>query len=132
MIQFYKKRDFGAFISDSFNFFKLYGKNYFKSYLLINGLLLILMVGVAIFGYRELFSRLVTSNMDGDSGYFEQYFSDNGGMLIFVGMLTLLLFMILAIVSYLYPVFYMKRIVQGAENIKTDEILGDFKIFSIP
>lgn len=127
MIQFYKKRDFGAFISDSFNFFKLYGKNYFKSYLLINGLLLILMVGVAIFGYRELFSSLVTSNMDGDSGYFEQYFSDNGGMLIVVGMLTLLLFMILAIVSYLYPVFYMKRIVQGAENIKTDEILGDFK-----
>ncbi|WP_185288858.1 DUF4013 domain-containing protein [Chryseobacterium lactis] len=127
MIQFYKKRDFGAFISDSFNFFKLYGKNYFKSYLLINGLLLILMVGVAIFGYRELFSRLVTSNMDGDSGYFEQYFSDNGGMLIVVGMLTLLLFMILAIVSYLYPVFYMKRIVQGAENIKTDEILADFK-----
>lgn len=127
MIQFYKKRDFGTFISDSFNFFKLYGKNYFKSYLLINGLLLILMVGVIIFGYRELFTRVLGSNMDGDSGYFEQYFSDNGGMLIVVGMLTLLLFMILAIISYLYPVFYMKRIVQGAENIKTDEILGDFK-----
>jgi hypothetical protein len=48
-------------------------------------------------------------------------------MLIVVGMLTLLLFMILAIVNYLYPVFYLKRIAQGAENIKTDEILGDFK-----
>jgi hypothetical protein len=35
--------------------------------------------------------------------------------------------MILAIVNYLYPVFYLKRIAQGAENIKTDEILGDFK-----
>jgi hypothetical protein len=48
-------------------------------------------------------------------------------MLIVVGMLTLLLFMILAIVNYLYPVFYLKRIAHGAENIKTDEILGDFK-----
>ncbi|HCM35384.1 DUF4013 domain-containing protein [Chryseobacterium sp.] len=127
MIQFYKKRDFGAFISDSFNFFKVYGKNYFKNYLLINGLLLILMVTVFIFGYRELFSQIFGSNLDGGSYYFEQYFSNNAGMLIGVGILTFLLCMILAIVNYLYPVFYLKRIAQGAEKIKTDEILDDFK-----
>lgn len=127
MIQFYKKRDFGTFIGDSFNFFKLYGKNYFKSYLLINGLLLILMVGVVIFGYKEFFSQIFGSNLRGETYYFEQYFSDNAGMLIAVGLLTLLLFMVLAIVSYLYPVFYIKRIAQGADKIKTDDILGDFK-----
>ncbi|WP_313093155.1 DUF4013 domain-containing protein [Chryseobacterium flavum] len=127
MIQFYKKRDFGTFISDSFNFFKLYGKNYFKNYLLINGLLLILMVVVVIFGYKELFSQLFGSNLGGETYYFEQYFSDNAGMLITVGIITFLLFMILAIVNYLYPVFYLKRIAQGTEKIKTDEILGDFK-----
>ncbi len=127
MIQFYKKRDFGTFISDSFNFFKLYGKNYFKSYLLINGLLLILMVVVLIFGYRELFSQIFGSNMNGDTYYFERYFSENAGMLIAVALLTVLIFMILAIVSYLFPVFYLKRIAQGANTIKTDEIVGDFK-----
>ncbi|AYZ10445.1 DUF4013 domain-containing protein [Chryseobacterium arthrosphaerae] len=127
MIQFYKKRDFGTFISDSFNFFKLYGKNYFKSYLLINGLLLILMVVVLIFGYRELFSQIFGSNMNGDTYYFERYFSENAGMLIAVALLTFLIFMILAIVSYLFPVFYIKRIAQGANTIKTDEIVGDFK-----
>lgn len=127
MIQFYKKRDFGTFISDSFNFFKLYGKNYFKNYILINGLLLILMVTVFIFGYRELFSQIFGSNLGGDTYYFERYFSENSGMLIGVGVLTFLLFMMLAIVNYLYPVFYLKRIANGAKNIKTDEILGDFK-----
>ncbi|MGU3374032.1 DUF4013 domain-containing protein [Chryseobacterium sp. M5A1_1a] len=127
MIQFYKKRDFGVFISDSFNFFKLYGKNYFKNYLLINGLLLILMITVFIFGYRELFSQLFESNLDGDSYYFERYFSNNAGMLIGAGILTFLLCMVLAIVNYLYPVFYLKRVAQGAEKIKTDEILDDFK-----
>lgn len=127
MIQFYKKRDFGTFISDSFNFFKLYGKNYFKSYLLINGLLLILMVVVLIFGYRELFSQIFGSNMNGDTYYFERYFSENAGMLIAVALLTFLIFMILAIVSYLFPVFYIKRIAHGANTIKTDEIVGDFK-----
>ena len=34
MMEFYKKRDFGTFISDSFNFFKVYGKNYLKNYIL--------------------------------------------------------------------------------------------------
>ncbi|PKF75570.1 DUF4013 domain-containing protein [Chryseobacterium sp. PMSZPI] len=127
MIQFYKKRDFGTFISDSFNFFKLYGKNYFKNYILINGLLLILMVAVLFFGYREFFSQLFGSNLGGETYYFEQYFSDNAGMLIVVGLLTFLLFVVLAIINYLYPVFYLKRIAQGAEKVKTDEILGDFK-----
>ncbi|OCA78115.1 DUF4013 domain-containing protein [Chryseobacterium contaminans] len=127
MIQFYKKRDFGTFISDSFNFFKLYGKNYFKNYILINGLLLILMVTVFIFGYKELFSQIFGSNLGGDTYYFERYFSENSGMLIGVGVVIFLLFMILAIINYLYPVFYLKRIANGAKNIKTDEILSDFK-----
>ncbi|REC49148.1 DUF4013 domain-containing protein [Chryseobacterium pennipullorum] len=127
MMQFYKKRDFGTFISDSLSFFKLYGKNYFKNYILINGLLLILMVTVLIFGYREIFSQLFGSNLGGDTYYFERYFSDNAGMLITVGIIIFFLCMVLAIVNYLYPVFYLKRIAQGEENIKTDEILGDFK-----
>lgn len=127
MMQFYKKREFGAFISDSFNFFKLYGKNYFKNYILINGLLLILTIVIAIFGFREIFGQLIGSNTSGETYYFERYFSDNAGMLIVTGILMFLLFVILAIVNYLYPVFYMKRIAQGAQKIKMDEILGDFK-----
>ncbi|MGK6342063.1 DUF4013 domain-containing protein [Chryseobacterium sp. DT-3] len=127
MMQFYKKREFGAFISDSFNFFKLYGKNYFKNYILINGLLLILMVAVVIFGFREIFGQLVGSNINGESYYFERYFSENAGMLIVAGILVFILFVLLGIVNYLYPVFYLKRITEGAQKIKTDEILGDFK-----
>lgn len=126
-MQFYKKRDFGTFISDCFNFFKLYGKNYFKNYILLNGLLLILMVTIFIFGYKELFSQLFGSNMSGNSYYFQQYFEDNVGMLIVVGLLTFLLFLILMIVNYLYPVFYMKRLARGEEKIRTDDILSDFK-----
>ncbi|MFP3599462.1 DUF4013 domain-containing protein [Chryseobacterium sp. SIMBA_029] len=127
MMQFYKKREFGTFISDSFNFFKIYGKNYFKNYLLINGLLIILMIAVVIFGFREIFGQLAGSNLSGESYYFERYFSDNAGMLAIVGGLIFVLFAVLMIVNYLYPVFYLKRIAQGAEKVKTDEILGDFK-----
>lgn len=126
-MQFYKKRDFGTLISDSFNFFKLHGKNYFRNYILINGLLLILMVVVCIFGYRELFSQAFGSNMSGQSYYFERYFQDNMGMFIGVGIVMFLLFVLLMIINYLYPVFYLKRLAQGEVKIKTDDILNDFK-----
>ncbi|WP_080777822.1 DUF4013 domain-containing protein [Chryseobacterium phocaeense] len=127
MMQFYKKREFGAFITDSFNFFKLYGKNYFKNYILINGLLLILTTAVVIFGFREIFGQLIGGNTGGETYYFERYFSENSGMLTVAGILVFILFMLLIIANYLYPVFYMKRIAEGAQKIKTDEILSDFK-----
>jgi len=127
MMQFYKKRDFGTFISDSFSFFKLYGKNYFKNYILLNGLLLILMVVVFIFGFKELFGQILGSNISGESYYFEDYFQNNFGMFFATGIITFVLFMILMIVNYLYPVFYLKRLAAGENKIRTDDILGDFK-----
>lgn len=127
MMQFYKKRDFGTFISDTFNFFKLYGKNYFKNYFLINGLLLILLVIVTVFGFRNLFGQLMSSNLEGQSYYFEQYFQDNLGMLIITGILIFVLYSALMVINFLYPVFYVKRVSEGQAHIKTDEILGDFK-----
>ncbi len=126
-MQFYKKRDFGAFITDSFTFFKLYGKNYFKNYILLNGLLLILMVAIFIFGYRELIMQIFGSNMSGESYYFESYFEDNIGMFVVIGLITFLLFLLMMIVNYLFPVFYLKRLAEGETKIRTDDILGDFK-----
>jgi len=127
MMQFYKKRDFGSFISDSFSFFKIYGKNYFKNYILLNGLLMILMVTVFIFGFKELFGQVLGSNMSGETYYFEKYFEENLGMFFTVGIITFVLFMILMIINYLYPVFYLKRLAAGEVKIKADDILGDFK-----
>lgn len=127
MMQFYKNRDFGTFISDSFGFFRLYGKNYFKNYILLNGLLLILMVVVVIFGYRELLMQIFGSNMSGNSSYLENYFEDNLGMFIVVGLLTFVLFVVLMIVNYLYPVFYLRRLAAGETKISMDDILTDFK-----
>lgn len=127
MMQFYKKRDFGTFISDTFNFFKLYGKNFFKSYFLINGLLLILLVAVGVFGFRNFFGQLMNSNLSGQSYYLEQYFEENLGMLIITGILIFLLYSALTVINFLFPVFYAKRVSEGNTKIKTDEIVGDFK-----
>lgn len=126
-MQLYKKRDFGTFISDSFAFFKIHGKNYFKNFILLNGLLLILMVVVIVLGFREFFGVLFGSNMSGESYYFEQYFTDNLGLFIISGILLFILYTALMTINFFFPVFYMKRIAEGAKEIKTDDILSDFK-----
>ncbi|WP_294202429.1 DUF4013 domain-containing protein [uncultured Chryseobacterium sp.] len=126
-MQFYKKRDFGTFISDSFTFFKLYGKNYFKNFILLNGLLLILMVIVIVLGFREFFGVLFGSNLSGQSYFLEQYFSDNLGMFVMLGIFLFILSTALMTINLLFPVFYMKRIAEGKTNIKADDILSDFK-----
>lgn len=56
-MQFYKKRDFGALVSDTLNFFKLYGKNYFKNYLTLNGGIIILLVVVIVIGFGDFFKQ---------------------------------------------------------------------------
>ena len=128
MFEFYKRRDFGGLISDSFTFFKIYGKNYFKNYFLINGLILILMMVLAVVGYREFFSQMFGSNMEGQSRYFEEYFEENIGTLILITSLIFILFLAAAIINYCFPVLYMKRASEtGSTDIKTDEILNDLK-----
>lgn len=129
-MQFYKKRDFGSFISDTFAFFKLYGKNYFKNFILLNGLLLILTVVVMVVGFREFFGAIFGSNMSGQSYYFEQYFQDNLGLIIIAGIVLFVLSTALMTVNLLFPVFYMKRIAEGQKEIKTDDIISDFKVNS--
>ncbi|GAA4157725.1 hypothetical protein GCM10022217_18070 [Chryseobacterium ginsenosidimutans] len=126
-MQFYKKRDFGTFISDSFAFFKLYGKNYFKNFILLNGLLLILMVVVIVLGFREFFGMILGSNINGQSYYFEQFFTDNLELLIISGILLFIISTALMTINFLFPVFYMKRIAEGNKEVKTDDILSDFK-----
>ena len=127
-MQFYQKRDFGSLISDTFTFFKENGKNYFKNYILINGLLLILLVVLVVIGYRELFSQLLGSNTQGQNYFFEAYFQENKWMLILVTMAVFIIFLAVSMISYTYPILYMKRLSEtGNKNITTDEILSDLK-----
>jgi putative membrane protein len=57
---FYKKRDFGMLISDTFVFFRKYAKNFFSNYLLINGALFILIGVIAAFMF--IFYGVYSSN----------------------------------------------------------------------
>lgn len=128
MFEFYKRRDFGSLVSDTFQFFKVYGKNYFKNYFLLNGIWIILFVGVVAIGYRQFFMQLFQGNMDGETYLFEEYFQNNLLTLILIIVAFFILVLIITLVSYTYPVFYLKRVSEsGKTGIRSDEILADMK-----
>lgn len=124
----YKKRNFSALLNDTFLFFKKNGKNYFKNYLILNGLVLIAMVVLFVLGYKNFLSVFFEGNLNGQEAYFENYFSENLFQVIVIGIMVVLLFFTMLIFNYLYPIFYMKRLAEtGDRKIKLDHILGDIK-----
>lgn len=128
MMQFHKQRDFGSFISDTFNFFKIYGKNYFKNYFIVNGLVMIIMIVVILLFYRNIFGQILGSNLRGESYYFERYFQENAPMLIISGIVVFVLLLIGMLISYSFPVLYLRRISnQPDQNVTSDHIFGDLK-----
>lgn len=128
MMQFYTKRDFGAFISDTFNFFKIYGKNYIKNYFLLNGIFLLLMLVVIGVGFGQFFTQLFGSNVSGQSYYFEQYFQENEALLIITVIAVMIVAMAISVIAYSFPVFYMKLASEtGRTNFKSDELLAELK-----
>jgi len=127
-MQLYQPRKFGNLISDTFTFFKEYGKNYFKNYLALNGILMLLFVVIFIFGYREFFLQMMNSNAGGDTYFFQTYFQDNTGLLILGMTVFFILIMAMSIIMYTFPVLYMKRLAEkGNKNIRPDELLSDLK-----
>lgn len=127
-MQLYKIRDFGALISDTFTFFKENGKNYFKNYILLNGTLLILLVVLYIVGYKSIFAQAFSSNLNGNSFYYEQYFQENPVVFVILGIAFLFLCVASMILVYSYPVFYLKRYAEtGDRKISMNDIMDDLK-----
>jgi len=127
-MEFYKKRDFGSLIGDSLNFFKIYGKNYFKNYLALNGAVVILFVIVVVIGYGDIIKQMMGGNVNGDAYLFERYFSQNSTMLMITSLGVLVLLVLLSVISYSFPVLYLKRLSEtGNQHITASEMISDIK-----
>ena len=116
MFQLYKKRDFSALVGDTFGFFKLEGKNYFKNYFIINGSLLLLLV-VIIYFFTNIFIQGALSNIgtQNEQNFYDEMYS-NIGLFIGLGVLMLLLILIISMLNYSFPVAYLKLMEQNKER----------------
>lgn len=121
------KRDFSAFVGDTFTFFKIEGKNYFKNYFIINGGLLLLLLVLLYFFIRFFYDGFYTSIATIDnSNPFAELFYTNQPLFIGLTCLFVVLIILVSIINYLYPVVYLHLLVQKTE-ITTQILLTEIK-----
>ncbi len=110
--QLYKKRDFSAYITDTFQFIKLFGKNYFLNYIVINGALLLVVAVIYYFFYKDWIGNINNVNA------LETWFYDENIMLFFlyfiIGFLVLITYYVF---STAFPMVYL-HFIDSSENDK--------------
>ncbi len=127
-MQFYKKRDFAELMGDTFTFFKKFGKNYFKNFFLVNGILMLILIVIMLLFYRNIMGQILGGNLQGETFLFEEYFQDNPVLLVISAVAVVLLVVAGMLVNYSFPVLYIRRLARtGNSNIKPDQIFDDIK-----
>lgn len=128
MFQLYKKRGFSEFISDTFEFLKLEGKNYFKNYFIINGPLLLVLV-VCIYFLTKVYMDVVFSSMVAINPNTNNILNDlmnNIPLFISLGLVSFVLIIIVSLINYSYPISYLKLVGTKSE-ITTQNIFNLMK-----
>ena len=115
MFQLYKKRNLSELIGDTFNFFKIHGKNYFANYITINGGLLLVLIVLLYFFMKIFYDGLFSNGTVTDGSAFESYFLENIPLFIGYGIGTFILILILTLINSLFPIAYLKLIEKNEE-----------------
>lgn len=127
MFQLFKKRNFNDLISDTFSFFKLYGKNYIKNYIVVNGgFILILLLLLYLIG--NVFFEVALSGFGSQQSgiLIEEYFNNNSILFIGAIIITILLVMIISVISFAYPVIYLS-LIEKKPNPSISQIITSLK-----
>jgi hypothetical protein len=111
MFQLFKDRNFNDYINDTFQFFRVLGKHYFKNFFIINGGLLLLSV-VLIYFFSKVYFDFVFSKLSGGIAGSQQnnldtYFSNNIGLIITLVIVGIVFFMIVSLIQFAFPVVYL-------------------------
>lgn len=130
MFELYKKRDLSANFSDTTTFFKSFGKHYFKNYLVINGMFLMILVVLIYFISRiymeAMFSNL--SNVNRNPNFVIDLFYNNISLVVGGFIITFLLIVMLSMLNISFPVIYLKLYEKANNNdFSTQEIINGLK-----
>ena len=129
MFELFKRREFGDYISDTFQFFRQNGKHFFKTYFTISGGLLLLLVVVSYFLFKVYFDFfLKMDHSTNDADYLKGYFVENLPMIIVVGIFVFLFMLLLGMLNYALPVLYLDLYDKHKGNhFEAKELLNRFK-----
>lgn len=109
MLQLYKSRDFGLFFKDTFAFLKTHGKHFFKNYLTVNGIFVLILVFISYIYSKEYEDIVMRGAMAGNSiEGFKSYFNQYAEQIFIYGSIYILVGMIVGVLNYAYVPIYFK------------------------
>lgn len=127
MFQLFKQRNFNDLINDTFLFFRKSGKNYFRNYFIINGGFLLILVVLVYLVSKVFFDGLFTSfGTPKATELLEIFFQDNIAYFIISAIVAVVLILLLTMLSYSFPVIYLK-LLEKNENPSTSQIIAGIK-----
>lgn len=124
MFELLKKRGLSEYISDTFTFFKIFGKHFFRNYIIINGGFLLILCVLMYFLFKVYFEVLFSVSGAPSGSYFLEYFNNNFG--IFIGSIILfgILIIILSLLNIAYPILYLQLIEEkGGNDFTTSDVI---------
>ncbi|HJS00408.1 MAG TPA: hypothetical protein VJ780_05690 [Flavobacterium sp.] len=130
MFQLHKNRSFSTYINDTFLFFKMHGKSFFKNYFIINGALLLLLIAIVFFGFQFYFQSLFSNiNAPGlNTNSVGNMINDNMGSVVLLAILVMVLFFFISVLQYAFPVIYFDLFdKKNTDDIVPSEILHSLK-----
>ncbi len=124
MIQLFRERSFGDIFNDTFVFFRENGRHFFKNYIILNGglMLLIAVLSYVLFDvFKDAYSQNPYNNNPTDA--FEAVFFQNTGLIIGVSVLLFILFLLVSLLNYSYPVIYLSLYETREADFTASDIL---------
>lgn len=129
MFQLYKDRSFGDYISDTIDFFKKFGKHYFKNYFIVNGIFLMILV-VLIYFFSKIYMEFIQSSVISrgqNPNYVTEYFSNNLPVFIISFIVMMVLILVISIVNYALPSLYVELYEHKGLHFEAKDLIASLK-----
>jgi len=129
MFLLFKKREISDYISDTFNFFKFFGKHFFKNYFIINSGFLLLLGAVLYWLLLIDFNVIYDANLwDSHLEYMISCFSNSTVFFWSCVGIGSLLFLLLSLFNLSYPVLYFKLVSENnGSHITLNDLFSSFQ-----
>lgn len=129
MFQLFKSRDFGDYVSDTFQFFRQTGKHYLKNYFTICGVMLMILAILTYFLFEVYLDFALNFNqINSNFEFIQNYAQKNGIFIILGGILMFMFIIVLSMITYSVPVIYMDLYAKKHGNhFEAKDILARFK-----
>ncbi|MGJ8592431.1 MAG: hypothetical protein ACSHXF_07780 [Aquaticitalea sp.] len=127
-MQLYKSRDFGEFFQDTFSFIKANGKHFFKQYLIINGVFLMIMM-VMMYIFTKFYTSVIFGGIiENNPTMIDNYMNENIGLFIVMAFIFMVVALIAGVISFSFTPLYLNLFIKyNGKNFGTSEVFNAYK-----